>query len=388
MRSYRRHEDRCPRGSASLAVSADVLLQEEVASRTRPVCCFARVAPARARMLASVGTARSHDAPLPAHAGIADVLFGWSDRPTPLPGWARFYVDLGASVETIFTGRRWTAIAAPTRGFAAALIAVGHVLGRVRRSPSPEPAAVESAIRSLRVGTRLFYYPSPVCKWEGEFGGVVTTTAEFAMIRIRDRDDAVDSRTICVPVHRWDHIIVPDSSFPVARLRASARRLPLAGLLAGLSDAKCLAERAHLGLAMCHIIGNLGALRREICDTLFSSSNGISQFTGTLNDVLRVKRWSRPDDGVLTDVLSARETRGDLPPQISLAIYDGASAFLRYRDLWQPAHSIVVLDRAEHQFEDAAAEVNRLLISGARLPLAPGINPPRSVEIATFEVRS
>lgn len=339
-------------------------------------------------MLASLGTSQPQDAPFPSHAAFADALFGWTDGPIALPAWARFYLHLGASLETTVAERHCTAIATPTRGFAAALIATGHVLRHATVSHRPEPAAVESAIRGLRPGTPLFYFPSPVCKWEGEFAGVVTTTSEFAMIRIRDRDDVADSRTICVPARRWSHIVVPDSSFPVERLRASARRLPLAGLLAGLPDANCLAERAHFSLAMCHIVGNIRALRDEICETLFATSSGASQFTGTLNDILRVKRWSKPDDGVLTDVLPARDIRDDLPSHVSLAIYDGASAFLRYRDLWQPSKSVLILDRAEHQFDDAAAEVNRLLLSGARLQLPPGTNPPTSLEIAMFEVRS
>ena len=111
---------------------------------------------------------------------------------------------------------------------------------------------------------------------------------------------------------------------------------------------------------------------------------------GTLQDILRIRRLSSTSEAFRSDIFPVR-SKGhameseEMAPH--LVVFDGAVGFLKWRHIWPHCNWVVILDRTEPRFEEAAQIVNEDYFSRVdeeklELPDA----PPVSVELVSYTV--
>jgi hypothetical protein len=78
---------------------------------------------------------------------------------------------------------------------------------------------------------------------------------------------------------------------------------------------------------------------------------------GNAADVIRLKEGARDFRGMIVSTTTkVPRLPGEAP---RLAIYDGASGYLKYRDRFPASHQLVLLDRSEARFSEAVSQLNR-----------------------------
>ncbi len=172
------------------------------------------------------------------------------------------------------------------------------------------------------------------------------------------------------------------------RIRA---HLGLLGTILQPAGASDFVRRSRLE---CAIIGSEVELREEIRDVVFAVMSADKKrpnvlVEGHLQDVLRIKSLVRDGEGYRSDLFPAsraanREAREQMP---AVVVFDGANAFLKWNDVWPDANWVVILDRTDRRFSEAASEVNRLYsttrVQGASLPEVPH---PSGIEVLVIGV--
>jgi hypothetical protein len=141
----------------------------------------------------------------------------------------------------------------------------------------------------------------------------------------------------------------------------------------------------------CTIVGSARTLRQEIEETPFAARppRSGSFAEGTLQQVLRV--WKTPGTkqnyrSALFSVSSNKTPEQYGYSRPAVALFDGANSFLRWRDSFPRSDWIVLLDRTERQFDEAASLLNRKYLQDrihAECELGMP-DPPPGVEVTTF----
>jgi hypothetical protein len=133
-------------------------------------------------------------------------------------------------------------------------------------------------------------------------------------------------------------------------------------------------------------IGTRSRLLEEADVQLACTENGRDFLIGNAADVLRLKEGSRDYRGMIVSTTTREPKMPSAPPR--LAIYDGASGYLKYRDRFPNSHQLVLLDRSEARFSEAASQLNReYLQRSIDGPSALFTGAPTGIEKMVFEGR-
>lgn len=224
---------------------------------------------------------------------------------------------------------------------------------RIVNEPNVERFAKLAALpigQSVRVLTRgkLFY---------GEVADLPTerTVSTFAVTvssSSRGKQHFVCTPLNCMKVDPCEDASLAGHSQRGLRIVENAELTTL--LLAGptLEDL-CLGSRVDYVL-----VGVRSRLLEEAgAEIAVQASRDGSRLVGPLSDLLRLKEGSRDYRGMIVST-TAKEARF---PQLSprTAIFSGATGFLKYRDRFPSSHQLVLLDRSEPRFREAANQANR-----------------------------
>jgi hypothetical protein len=113
----------------------------------------------------------------------------------------------------------------------------------------------------------------------------------------------------------------------------------------------------------CVIVGHTGLLRQEVKDTVLAvrPSPTAELAQGTLQDVVRVSKFSGANDNYRSSVVYANGTA--LPERFggsgpAVAIFDGAAGFLKWRENFRNSSWVVAVARSERLAGDAADLLN------------------------------
>ncbi len=282
-----------------------------------------------------------------------------------LPAWAQFLILLGSSFVD------WTAkdelrfvggVSLPTRAFASLLLGAGIVLERapVVQSQAQANAEYFDYLCRLKLETALLF------KHGGRilnavFDGVSSVNGE-PRIKVRVQKRAAGGGTHLVGRRDVADIeVIPD----LKGESALRKRLPKKGsrnggsregfiesLLDDNSSDFLLRPRFE-----CLFVGNVGLLRQEIQKTAVGVDTAAFH-EGTFQDILRVRRFMTDGKPYRSDVASSATEL--VPGVVSpfVVIFDGAQGFLKWRDQFASSHWLVVLDRTEAHFHEAADLLN------------------------------
>ncbi len=324
----------------------------------------------------------------------------------PLPYWARFFSDLGRAVaEDTNPGERTIAgVAVPARAYAAALAATGVASARAAIAVRPsDPGEYFGQFRGSPAGNVAFL-TTESREYKGVFLGCEHKSFAgeplgiYAGIQVENGQRGGLQRWF--PPGDCKRLRVSEEKADACKLpaRQGGRRVTsrdtiiqenrFAEYLLGGADLYEFVTNSRLE---CTIVGSASTLRQEIKDTPFAVRLPLSDtfVEGALQDVLRVQKFSGAKESYRSAVFSVSSTK---PPELhgcsrpAVALFDGANSFLRWRDSFPESNWIVLLDRTERQFDEAACLLNRKYMqdrTGAE-PELDAPEPPPGVEVTTF----
>jgi len=308
-----------------------------------------------------------------------------------LPEWAEYFINIGkqlASADQI-DSRVVTAVVVPTRAFGAAFVSLGMVISdAAARDQSSESAHFEKLF-DLPLGTPVIYRHKPGQTFRGVLQAPeISGSKLYVRVRVHSRDGG-----------SLTYLIDESHALKVQPARHSGK-LPkkqggenvrfanqfVDGLL-GEADPVQLGLRSKL---CCAIVGRRNTLEYEIRKTpLAIHVNGHHHAEGQLQDVLRVDRF-------VTEQQSHRSALvpvGAEPPADHVidnvemgVVFDGAHGFLKWGDIWQGRHQVVILDRTEIYFDDAISKINARFSQNRTDGDAalPGSDAPAGGEVLSF----
>ena len=313
-----------------------------------------------------------------------------------MPPWGEFAIALGESIgEFTESGNRLiVGLSLPTRAYAAALIALGVVFQRVQQ-PTSEAETKEHfrELCALREGL-----PVDLLYVGKMFKGALAGTANYeGHLYVKVQLTAnVERSGAC----NWFFIKEEDSlDIQIADRGAAALPLKLRGklvvdpqsFLLPLFDDPGMAWRLCARSQMdCLIVGRRNILEQELCNTEFAFRTDGNFQSGHLQEIVRVRQFVKGIGSFRSSIfpdLSRRHPKTGGRNKPYAVLFDGPRAFLKLRHYWYDSHWVVVLDRTQREFTEAAdtlcAEYVQDRSCNGRAALKAGV--PRGVEMISFQ---
>ena len=308
---------------------------------------------------ASFGTSREATDAVNA-AGWNTLGLHWAspEGDRPFAGWARYFLNLGDAMAQLpwpVAERTTVALALPILQHCAVLTA-GGIVCRLTRTPiAAQPnnerfAELAQLVpgRPVRVLARGRLYIGEVADLPAE-----KTAHSFPIMVSREPGYAEHFRCTATNCSKVEVTDVPSQ----AGGRQNGLRIIedpefAIKVLAGVSlESLCLGTRLDYAL-----VGVRARLLEDAGQNVRLGS-GKSGPDGSFMDLLRLKNGSRDHRGVIIAATAKEPRFPATPPRI--VIFNGAPGYLKFRDRFRSSHQLVLLDRAEARFREAATQINR-----------------------------
>lgn len=314
----------------------------------------------------------SDGANMPETCGLEDACVADCGEWMPLPSWAHFYTDVGAAAASTRCAdtRLVVGLAVPTRAYAAAFTALGVVLGAAESSGmDEEDKEYFEQLYRTRPGTSVRFFDEKAGRIKrGVLSGTDTVDGK-RVLRIqvtrtaRDTERRGGSQTYLVSMESARKITLADGENWQLSATQSGRRVSGETTLSGALLDAGKARRFVTGSSFdCAILGEASILRKEIKETRVAVGDPVVNGSKDhLQDVLRVRRFGGVGQPYRSRVIPTAtwKRRASLKgPKPKVAVFDGAAAFLKWRDHWRESNWVVILDRTQRLFESAAATLN------------------------------
>lgn len=308
-----------------------------------------------------------------------------------LPVWAEYFINIGRQIvlSPKTESRMVTALIVPTRAYAAVFISLGVVVSEAALMNSDSPLVHFENLLGLPPGSPVIYRPG-----KGKvLKGLIL------------RQEEGDGKTIRVQVNSkagggLTHLIKESHAHQVQPAGGGVVKLPkdqkpnkkriantFVDLLLGENDPVQLRLKSK---GVCALVGHKKPLDQEIRKTPFSVLvNGESYVKGNIQDILRLNEFVTPQQSHRSILIPI----GSNPPSPDLVsgvefgvVFDGAKGFLKWGNIWQKQHLVIVLDRTETHFDEAIAAINTRF-SQNRIKgevEIPKEDPPSGTEVLAF----
>jgi hypothetical protein len=308
-----------------------------------------------------------------------------------LPDWAEYFINVGKhlAAEPPVESRIVTAIVVPTRAFGAAFVSLGMVVTDAAGRDKASEATHFEKLFDLPLGTPVIYRPA---------------TGKTLRGILQEPEDYHGKLHVRVQVHSRSgggltYLIDETRALQVQPARHSGKLPKKQGgenarfanvfvdSLLGEADPVQLGLRSKL---VCTLVGKKNTLEHEVRQTpLAIHVNGERHAEGLLQDVLRVNRFvteQQSHRSALVSVGSETPTEDVVSGTETGVVFDGASGFLKWGQLWNGCHQVIILDRTEPYFDDAISAINtrysqRRIDGDAALP---GSEAPHGGEVIAF----
>jgi hypothetical protein len=278
-----------------------------------------------------------------------------------LPDWALFFLELGKTLSSLeIENHRYTvALALPTRSYATALIGAGIACARIFMKSDDESHHIET-IYSLPEGTSLKYYDKGKVKKALKKDVMEYNGKTLLGIQIEGHT------TIYLKPENVNKIEIADVDYTHLPNKQNGYSVELPSKLA----LTILQSRSHEFFYRSRIegvvIGHRNILREEADFELSIPQNGGQQFgTGSLSDLFRVKGFVPNNVGhrfLLAPPSGNNNIIIDMLHQVSThrpVIFDGASGFLKWKEMFADRDWIVILDQTDTYFPNAVSQLNQ-----------------------------
>ncbi|BDA71630.1 hypothetical protein CAL7716_057960 [Calothrix sp. PCC 7716] len=329
-----------------------------------------------------------------------DIYFSENNQLIALPDWGIFFIKIGRWVaeEANQKYQHVIALSIPARNYAASLVALGVVLAKsANYSRNISNQAKFDKFCNLREGRRVAFCSNN--EWiEACFDGVCREYQE-PRIRIRVKSDTVTNRRNQQGKPDTTHFISKENINNVTLIsnRNNVNNIPVniaKPIVVNKFLSCCLKNNCGIHFYTkaqldCHIIGNIKELEDEITKASFACRLSSNRFEkGTLQDVLRVRNFLSSDTyAYRTEIISSfSNTLPEVSKKPFVSIFDGALGFTKWRDDYPNCHQIVLLERTEKRFNDAATIINSEYINRINTETIQNFPlPPIGVEITVYQ---
>lgn len=295
--------------------------------------------------------------------GISNLFYYSGKERIMVPKWCHFFAHLGHIFP--YRGARYVfGLSLPARAFAASFLATGLVTARAARLNNRTAESHFKHLCSLKIGTKLVF-PVGNRKKIGFFEGVGSTKELYdgkPAIKVSLPDKNRTTRYFYQD-QALQVTIAPDQDIEVSGRQVGYTINWNAEFLDCLIKNVTPEEFALNSDFACAIIGHVNCLRQEIEHTTFYIYNQFERtFTkGTLQDVLRVRRFLSDGDTFKTDVFPAsrsqvHDMKCNERPRV--VIFDGSLGFVKWKDYYRDLHWVVLLDRTEPSYQEALETFN------------------------------
>jgi hypothetical protein len=277
-----------------------------------------------------------------------------------LPDWAAFFIGLGSSIASgkNAENRMVVGIATPTRAYAACLLAAGYIITKFTLFEIRENAYVHfEQLCKLEKGTPLTYLRDNK-KLRAKFDGLGEINGE-KRLRVQTIKKAVD-------------LIPPEKALLINVAKSKLKSLPekqkgkdigyKKGLLGTLMPRDDFYQYSSNSRLECVIVGRLKVLRQEITKTEFGFNMSKGFSGGNLQDILRIRRFLGNNEAFRSVICPVNKKKAIIPAEDkipSIAIFDGSSAFIKWRDSWRKSDWVALLDRTDLGFSEATNILNQ-----------------------------
>lgn len=299
-----------------------------------------------------------------------------------LPRWAQFLVQLGSSLAQARTDDRKiiVAVSLPTSSFAAAFVALGRILSEQIEDPAKSALDAHfQHLAGLKCGTPLVYFNGEAL-YRGPFLGI-TRCHDEDCVRI-----GIKGGTCFVPRSRGLLVELQPESEGRSGVVTSKGRLknpkPFVSQFLSLAEhyrVLCSTTKSVL------IVGEKNRLRTEL-QSPFQIPNGNRSYEGTLQDLIRVAKFSAGGIGCRADVLArSRGYRGAAnlaAPSTKLVVLDGAVSVIKWGHAFPHSDSVSLISRTDGDFATAMDLANTRYLNRFDDCVLPGLSgPPPGIEI-------
>jgi hypothetical protein len=323
--------------------------------------------------------------------------FQKDDRWLRVPAWARYYAFVGSiAVGALEPNMRLVvALSVPSRSYVAALTSAGIVttsaeIPVIRQTSKNHFVEICNLPANTPVSLVVLGPNGSHLKKKGVFAGLSNYGGSPCAIIMVNRKSAGGG----------SHLIREEDSDRVEILPTGPVDLPkkqTGKLIRGMSafgKAFFRSKEAQMSLREsrldCLIVGRINALHREIEETPLAVDRSRKLQVGTLGDVLRVRRFIRDGEPFTSDVIRVRGHSLDWINESykpSFIVFDGATAFIRWHSRVRDRNWLVILDRTETSFREAAdilneAYLRRLTDKQVNFPA-----PPKGIEVMSYHER-
>lgn len=292
---------------------------------------------------------------------FAHIHYRGKDGYRPLPEWALFFLEFGKSIASLnIENHRYTvALALPTRSYATALIGVGIACARIFLKSDDDSHHIET-IYSLPKDTSLKYYDKGKVKKALKKDVVEYDGKKLLGIQIEDhttiylKPENINKIEIAnvnydyLPNKQNGYSIQPPSALAYAVLQSRAHEFFYRSRIEGM------------------VIGTRSILKEETELELSVEQNGIHQYgTGSLNDLFRIKDFVPNNIGHRFLIMPPSSSNNKVTeimhqiPEHCPIIFDGASGFLKWKEMFADRNWIVILDQTDVHFSNAVAQLNQ-----------------------------
>jgi hypothetical protein len=320
---------------------------------------------------------------------LKDLFYRNGDGWVELPTWARYFLDAGAAAAAAVGSRLVLCLAVPSRSYVAALAACGIVTTRASLpAEQSSPAGHFELICNLPEETPVSLL-SGRKKLRGLFIGCDDHQGmKYARIMVNQK--SAGGGSYLIPEAGALRIeVLPAGPINLPKKQGGRSIPPVADFVRHI-----LGDRQAQGIARqprleCLIVGRVNVLRREIMETEFATSNDRTVYhEGRLQDLLQAHRFLNGSEHYRSDICRVNgrapvfANNGAIPPFV---IFDGATGFIRWRDQLRDSNWIVILDKTDARFREAAQVLNQAYLSRiddnglVNLP-----SPPAGVEVMSF----
>lgn len=298
----------------------------------------------------------------------ADRLYYLEDvRFRPVPDWCLFFAQAGLTIgETSLDRQIVTAISVPIRAFAAAFVGLGLTIA-ISSSQIPIDQHM-GRLAKLEIGTPVFLR-NDSRKVKGIFLGLKPFPDGVTRIGVQLQNPEAGGLANWLPINQAFRVrSFESSSLTSAELPRSPKEIDLSRhqeFVSQILPIDTIRELERTSVFEFVIVGSANVLRQEIKETPFAvkrsrSDNADRYFTGNLQAILRVRRFSTENDTFRSEIISTETGSPKLPNdnKPKTVVFDGARGFLKWRTYWPHSNWVVVLDRTESYFSDAVAVLN------------------------------
>jgi hypothetical protein len=296
-----------------------------------------------------------------------------------LPAWTEFLISLTKTLNADVSSVPLTFVATlPTRSFAAVFVALGIV--QSRRLVSGIKTGQFDEVWRMTGSVSVRYL------WDGRaIGGTVVDRTERLGIRylhIAGKGSAIT----WLPEKLAQHLVIQQDGGPKRSRPLEISDPWLARMLVGCDPEQYLFNDRY----DCLIVGQDNFLQREakLELLLLNEIRNTPSLSGTIDSVLRVKRWQAPGKAFSSDVLPSSSDHDEVDLEhlrrFPYIIFDGSSGYLRWQHLFRNQHHLVLLSRTDRKLDEAVTVLEKAFMNREGDSQITVTSPP-GLETITFQ---